>query len=92
MRKAMLAGVLASTLFVTGCLGPNNAQNSVRNWNATVTDMNWVNEILYLIPLGFVQSLALWADSLIFNTIDYWSGSNPISDPGEFPDSFTNGG
>ena len=91
MRRVILAGALASTLFLAaGCLGPNNAQRGINNWNARVTDMNWLNEVLFIIPLGFVQGIALMGDVLIFNTIDYWSGNNPISDPGEFPESFSN--
>ena len=90
MRKALLSTALASSLFVSGCLGPNNAQNSINNWNARVTEMNWLNEILFIIPLGWVQGLALLGDVVIFNTIDYWSGNNPIDPAGEFPSSFSN--
>ena len=90
MRKAIMGTVLAGLLF-SSCLGPNNAQRSVNNWNASVTDMNWLNEILFLIPLGFVQNIAWLGDIVIFNTIAYW-GENPISDPGDFPRSFSNGG
>ena len=91
MRKALLACALASSLVAFSCLGPNRAMNKVNNWNATVTDMNWLNEVLFIFPLGFVQSIAYYGDVLIFNTIQYWSGDNPIGDPGTFPESFTNG-
>ena len=91
MRKAILAGALASALALSSCLGPNNAQNAVNNWNARITEQNWLNEVLYIIPFAWVQAFALLGDVIIFNTIGYW-GENPISDPGDFPDTFTNGG
>ena len=40
MKKAILATALASSLFVSSCLGPNNAQNAINNWNADLTEMN----------------------------------------------------
>ena len=76
-------------LLCGGCLGPNNATNSLRNWNATVSDQDWLCEILYLgmtiIPVYGVANLV---DALVLNTIDYWSGSNPIDEPGPFPAGF----
>ena len=91
MKKTILASAFALTLLGTSCLGPNNAQNKVNNWNAEVTEHNWLNEILFIIPLGFVQQLAWLGDVIIFNTIEYWGGENPVSDPGDFPESFSNG-
>lgn len=89
MKKTLLAGALALSLMSQSCLGPNNAYNSIRNWNTTVTDQDWINEILFLgmviIP---VYGIALLGDYVIFNTIDYWSGDNPIGDPGPFPEGF----
>ena len=90
MRKAILATALASTLFASSCLGPNNAQNSINNWNAELTDMNWLNEVLFIIPFAWVQGIFWLGDIVIFNTMEYWSGDNPISAPGDFPASFSN--
>lgn len=85
LKKALAAGVLALGLGSSSCLGPDNAYNSIKNWNAGLSDQDWVNETVFLgmliIPVyGFAQL----ADILIFNTIGYWSGNNTISDPGPF--------
>lgn len=89
IRKATLAGAIALGLLSGGCLGPNNAHNGLRNWNAEVSDQDWVNELVFLglnvIP---VYGVALTIDVLVLNTIDYWSGENPVKDPGPFPDTF----
>jgi hypothetical protein len=92
MRKLILSTALAASLFASSCLGPNNAQMSINNWNADLTEMNWLNEVLFIIPMAWVQSFAQLGDVLIFNTMEYWGAENPISAPGEFPSTFTNGG
>ena len=82
MNLKLAAGALALSTLAPSCLGPNNAFNGLQNWNAGVTDIDALAEVLYLgmwiIP---VYPIVLAADGLVFNTIDYWSGKNPISDP-----------
>jgi hypothetical protein len=86
MKKQLTAAALTLSLLTASCLGPNNAFNSIHNWNARVTDSDALKEVLFLgmviIP---VYPITLLGDYLIFNTIDYWGGENPISDPGPFP-------
>ena len=85
MKRALVAAVLALSLSSASCLGPDHAYGQIKNWNAGLSDQDWVNELVFLglciIP---VYPIALTGDWLIFNTIGYWSGSNPISDPGAF--------
>lgn len=89
MKKSLLAGALALSLLSQGCLGPNNAYNGIRNWNAKVSDQDWVNEVLFLgMVIVPVYGVALLGDYVIFNTIDYWTGENPIKEPGPFPEGF----
>ena len=87
IKKSLWAGALALGLLSSSCLGPNNAMNSVRNWYARVTETDWLNELIFL-PLVFVQGAAWVGDVVIFNTVEYWSGDNWVSDPGPFPDTF----
>ena len=86
IRKATLAACLALGL-TTSCLGPNNAHNSLRNWNAELSEQDWINEVVFLV-ISPVHMIALAGDVLIFNTIDYWGDDNPIGDPGAFPSTF----
>ena len=73
------------------CLGPNNAYNNLQAWNANVSESDGLREVLFLgmvfIP---VYPIALWADYIVFNTIEYWSGDNPI-DAAAWPDNFHSG-
>jgi len=90
-RKSALAAGLALALFSASCLGPFNAFNGVRNWNANLNTSDTGKELVFLgftiVPVYFFAGLA---DLFVLNTIDYWSGENPVSDAGEFPgDKFT---
>lgn len=84
-KHALTAGILALCLGSSGCLGPDSAYSSVRQWNADLSDQDWVGELVYL---GFwilpVYPIALIGDGLIFNPIRYWTGEPTINDPGAF--------
>lgn len=86
MKKTLLSAALTLSLLTPACLGPDNLYNGVKNWNATVASQDWVNELIFI---GFwilpVYPIAALGDIVIFNTVEYWSGDNPISAPGEFP-------
>ena len=85
LKTTLLAAVLALALWTPSCLGPDHAYNSIKNWNAKVSDQDWLDEVifigLWIIPVYPIASLL---DVVVFNTIGYW-GENPISDPGPFP-------
>jgi hypothetical protein len=86
MKKTILAGALLAGLASTSCLGPDPAYGNLKNWNATVTDMDWLNEGIFLgLNIIPVYPLALVGDILIFNTIGYWSGNYIFGEPGPFP-------
>jgi hypothetical protein len=84
LKNALIAAILALGLGSTSCLGPDRAYGSIKNWNADISEQNWLNEVVFvgmwIIP---VYEFALLGDVLIFNTIGYY-GENPIKDPGAF--------
>ena len=86
MKKTILAAALALGITTSSCLGPDNAYNSIKNWNAELSDTDVVNELVFL-GLNFipVYSFALFLDIVVLNTVNYWTGDNPIDDPGPFP-------
>lgn len=86
MKKTILAAALALGITTSSCLGPDNAYNSIKNWNAELSEQDWVNEIVFL-GLTFipVYGFALFLDVVVLNTVNYWTGDNPIDDPGPFP-------
>lgn len=74
-----VSAILAGCMFMSSCIGSHALFNKVSDWNQSVSN-KWVNEILYFamwcVP---VYEISLLADMWIFNTIEFWSGSNPIA-------------
>ena len=85
MKKVLIASMLALGLSTTSCLGPDNTYNSIKNWNAELSEQDWVNEIVFLgLTIIPVYGFSLLLDTVVFNTIGYW-GTNPITAPRPFP-------
>ena len=82
MQKTITALALAATLGTTSCIGPDNAHDSVASWNSRVSDSKFINEVVFIgLHIVPVYQIALFGDRLIFNSIEFWGGENPISKP-----------
>ncbi len=86
-QKSLLpALLLLACLGTSSCLGPDRLYNSVKDWNAKLSKKDWVNEAVYLtLVIIPVYPIVLVADAVLFNTAEYWTGSEMINDPGPFP-------
>lgn len=79
--KRILVGVLALFIAITGmnCYGGFMATRKIYNWNGTLGN-KWVKTIvmwaLVIIPVYPIASLA---DIVILNTLEFWTGSNPLA-------------
>ncbi|MBW7870459.1 MAG: DUF3332 domain-containing protein [Flavobacteriia bacterium] len=81
MRKIRLSVMIMGAAFMlNSCLGSYSAFNNLRSWNQNVSNSKFVNNLLFwgmwIVP---VYPLFLVGDSLIFNVIEFWSGSNPVA-------------
>jgi hypothetical protein len=77
---AMLAIIL--TVGVAGCFGNFAATRKVYQFNEGFGD-KWMNQIMFWV-LSVAYGIAGFADVVLFNTIEFWTGSNPIAmAPGE---------
>ncbi len=85
MKKAVLMALAMLTLLVsaTGCVGNKNSFclfRGLAKWNLTMNKEPWVNEIVFLgLNIIPVYGLFLFADVLVFNSIDFWTGDNPVN-------------
>lgn len=83
MKKKLLSvGVIltiASSMLFTSCIGSFALTNKVLAWNKQVSS-KFVNELIFvacnIIP---VYPLALAADAIVLNSIEFWSGNNPVT-------------
>jgi hypothetical protein len=75
------AVALAAALCSSGCYGPFYTVRKVWEFNGQVSDNKWIVEVVYLVCAGlYVYGIAVAADALIFNAIEFWGGKNPMAD------------
>lgn len=64
----------------SSCIGSFALWNQLKDWNEGIGN-KFVNEVVFLafniIP---VYGVAYLADALVINSIEFWSGSNPLAD------------
>lgn len=71
----MMAGL---SVLMSSCIGSFSLTNSVMDWNKTV-GKKFLNEVVFvafwIVPVYEVTAIA---DLLILNSIEFWSGKNPM--------------
>lgn len=83
MKKKYLsvgvAMVLCCSMVATSCIGSFALTNKLLSWNRQVGN-KFVNELVFfafwILPVYEVSALA---DVLVLNSIEFWSGSNPVA-------------
>ncbi len=77
MKKAFKfsALLLAATLLFTSCIGSFRLTNKMKDWNNSITNNKWVNEIVFLaFHILPVYEVTLLVDGLVMNSIEFWTG------------------
>ena len=85
MRAIVTGLVLAGFLTVSAaCYGPFNLTRNVYHWNSSIkgsgeVNEKWMKEIVFfgmiVIPVYMFSALL---DAFVFNSIQFWSGDNPV--------------
>lgn len=77
--KKLVASFVVVSLLLTGCTGSFNLTKKVYNIHRSQPD-KWVDEVLFLVfVIVPVYGLATLADAIVFNTVEFWTGSNPVA-------------
>ena len=82
-RTRLVVPLLGLLLFASGCYGPFNLTRRLYLWNGQVGD-KWENELVFLllnIPFVPAYGMCISADAIIFNSIQFWTGENPVDPP-----------
>ncbi len=70
---------LAGSMMMSSCIGSFSLTNKLLDWNHQIGS-KFVNELVFIafwiVPVYEVSALA---DVLVINSIEFWSGSNPIA-------------
>lgn len=83
---------IACSILFSSCIGSFNLSNKLLDWNRGI-DSKFVNELVFIafwiVP---VYEISYLADILVINSIEFWSGTNPVADVGTVKTIDTNNG
>ncbi len=80
MKRALAAIALSLSLSLTACYGPFNLSKKLHHWNGQVSQDKFINWLVFLgLVIVPVYAIVLLADALVFNSIEFWTGENPVS-------------
>ena len=80
MKKGIVTLLCAGMIVLSGCYGKNACFNKLHDWNGTLGD-KWINSIVHFILFWLpVYGICLFlVDGLVLNTVEFWTGSNPLA-------------
>lgn len=72
--------MLATAPSLTSCfVGSYSCLNKCWNFNNTMTGNKYVNAIVSYVLAPFEFSIGGFLDTVVLNTIEFWTGSNPLA-------------
>ena len=78
----LVAATVASSVLFSSCIGSFGLTNKLLSWNRSI-DSKFVNELVFIafciVPVYEISAIA---DILVINSIEFWSGNNPVADVG----------
>lgn len=80
MKKLCLKaiGFIAVAASLSGCIGSNAVTGHVMKFNLEVVDNRYARGGVNML-LAPVYALSVGVDSLVFNSIEFWTGTNPLN-------------
>ena len=83
MKKRLvtvLCTMLSVSILSTSCIGSFPLFHKIHSWNEGVSDNKFVNELVFIaLHIVPVYEVAYFADVVVLNTIEFWTGSSPIA-------------
>lgn len=81
MRKInvkVAAWLLIGCMATSSCIGSFSLFNKLTKWETHMTENKFINAIVGFVINIVCIPVTLLIDSLVLNTIEFWSGDNPI--------------
>ena len=70
--------LLCGSMLTSSCVGSFSLFNSLASWNKSATSNKFLNEIIFIV-ISPAYAVCSVADVLVLNSIEFWSGTNPIA-------------
>lgn len=79
-NKTLIAVLLISTsILCSSCIGSFKLWGGLKEWNQGIGN-KFVNELVFIaLHIVPVYEVAYFADVVVLNTIEFWTGSSPIA-------------
>lgn len=78
-RFVLIATVLALAGLTTGCFGKFALTRKLYTWNDSLDNKFVKTMVFYVFFIVPVYEVFSFADFIVVNTIEFWSGSNPVA-------------
>lgn len=79
-RTAVLTVTTIGLVGSTGCFGSFQLTRKLYSFNKSVSPDKWVQELVFLgMNIVPVYSVVGLADALFANTVEFWTGTNPVA-------------
>jgi hypothetical protein len=77
--KAMIV-LTAGTMTMSSCIGSFGLFNKLLSWNQGISN-KFVNEVVFFL-ITPAYGVCYMVDALVLNSVEFWTGSNPIAKAG----------
>ena len=78
LNLKVVACLMMGSLLYSSCIGSFSLFNSYAKWQCNMTGNKFVNAIVGFILMPIVGGVCLFVDSVVLNTIEFWTGDNPM--------------
>ncbi len=76
----ILALTLSLCVLMSSCIGSFSLTNKLYKWNNSMGD-KFINELVFIgLTILPVYEIAIFADAVIFNTVEFWTGNKLIAE------------
>lgn len=79
MNVKVVVCLLIGSMAATSCIGSYKLFNKFTQWELRMTNNKFVNAIIGFIIDIVCIPVTLLVDSLVLNTVEFWSGENPLA-------------
>jgi hypothetical protein len=84
MKKTLAMTLIVGLFVLSGCVGPfaltKKLNKGIRGMDKGTTGSKWASEGVFLVcAILPVYAITILGDALIFNSIQFWGGDNPIT-------------
>ena len=81
MKKYQLrvvVALLAGSFLFSSCIGSFSLFNQYAAWQKDMTSNKFINAIVGFFLMPIVGGVTLFIDAVVLNTIEFWTGNNPV--------------